>query len=151
MRVQNEERFAIVSTMSRVEATKVLNVKYDQGWKMIGFGTRELDLVMVFERVDTQKREGVWLKLKRKTMRQPANTDRCSSCDQSMHDNGDVCGHACARLKAAEERISMLEQRNTIASFKEELKRTPWYKRSLRKSIKFLIKDMVRQTQGNKW
>ena len=50
MRLPDEERFAIVSTMSRLDAVKVLSVRHEQGWELIGFATRELDLVMVFER-----------------------------------------------------------------------------------------------------
>lgn len=45
-----EERYTIISTMSRVEAKSVLNMKAEQGWKLVGLGTRERELVMVFER-----------------------------------------------------------------------------------------------------
>lgn len=50
MRKESKERYTIVSTMSRVEAKGVLNMKGAQGWKLIGFGTREAELVMVFDR-----------------------------------------------------------------------------------------------------
>ena len=50
MRLPNEERFAIITTISRVEAKKVLERRAEQGWKLIGFATRGNELVMVFER-----------------------------------------------------------------------------------------------------
>jgi hypothetical protein len=67
MRAPNDEWFTIVSTMSRVDAIKVLNVKREQGWKLVGFATRELELVMAFERawrlsdLNRVKRKGVVL------------------------------------------------------------------------------------------
>lgn len=50
MRMPSEERYTIISTISRVEAKKVLNTKCEQGWKLVGFTTREAELVMVFDR-----------------------------------------------------------------------------------------------------
>lgn len=50
MRMPSEERYTIISTISRVEAKKVLNAKCEQGWKLVGFTTREAELVMVFDR-----------------------------------------------------------------------------------------------------
>ena len=70
MRAPNDEWFTIVSTMSRVDAIKVLNVKREQGWKLVGFATRELELVMAFERawrlndIGVVKRKGL-VRLKR--------------------------------------------------------------------------------------
>ena len=62
MRTPSEERYTIITTISRVEAKNILNAKSEQGWKLVGFGTRERELVIVFKR----RLQNKWIaKLKR--------------------------------------------------------------------------------------
>ena len=71
MRLRGEERYTIISTMSRVEAKDILNTKCEQGWKLVGFATREAELVMISERENI-----VYLRLKHRSKEEKAANRR---------------------------------------------------------------------------